>query len=77
MQFPYEFEYLELLTIFDWKWKKCLDGKGLCGVLLTDLSKAFDCLYHDLLIAKSSAFGFSHKSLKLVYNYMTKRVQRL
>ena len=34
------------------KWKKCLDEKGACGVLLTYLSKAFDCLRLDLLIAK-------------------------
>ena len=34
------------------KWKKCIDRKGSCGALLTDLSKAFDCLSHELLIAK-------------------------
>ena len=34
------------------KWRNCLDYKGNTGVLLTDLSKAFYCLNHDLLIAK-------------------------
>ena len=34
------------------KWRKCLDNKGSTGVLLIDLSKAFDCLIHDLLLAK-------------------------
>ena len=32
------------------RWKKCLDKKGVAGVLLTDLSKAFDSLDHELLI---------------------------
>ena len=30
------------------EWRKCLDNKGSTGVLLTDLSKAFDCLIHEL-----------------------------
>ena len=36
-----------LLTMVE-KWKKNLDKGGSCGALLTDLSKAFDCLEHDL-----------------------------
>ena len=39
------------------KWKKCLDNKGVCAVLLTDLSKAFDCLPYSLLLAKLNACG--------------------
>ena len=52
------------------KWKKCLDNKGACGVLLTDLSKAFDCVRHDLLIAKLNAYGFSHCALKLILSFL-------
>ena len=59
------------------KWKKSLDRSGKCGVLLTDLSKAFDCLLHDLLIAKLHAYGFEHKALKLLFNYLSNRVQRV
>ena len=59
------------------KWKKCLDKTGKCGVLLTDLSKAFDCLIHDLLIAKLHAYGFDYLSLKLILSYLTDRKQRV
>ena len=41
------------------KWKSATDNKKSFGALLTDLSKAFDCLSDDLLIAKLNAYGFS------------------
>ena len=43
------------------------------GALLTDLSKAFDCLDHELLIARLNAYGFSLTALKLAYNYLSNR----
>ena len=57
--------------------KKALDKGNKFGVLLTDLSKAFDCLLHDLLIAKLAAYGFDHLSLKLIFSYLTERKQRV
>ena len=51
--------------------------KEKSGILLTDLSKAFVCLVHDLLIAKLDAYGFDYPSLKLIYNYLSDRLQRL
>ena len=59
------------------KWRKCIDKGGSAGILLTDLSKAFDCLVHDLLIAKLHAYGFDYLALKLVYSYLTNRNQRV
>ena len=56
--------------------KNALD-KGLCTViLLTDLSKAFDCISRHLLIAKLRAYGFSKISLNLFNNYLCDRTQR-
>ena len=40
------------------KFLKSLESSGVGGMLLTDLSKAFGCLRHDLLISKSVAYGF-------------------
>ena len=44
--------------------------------LLTDLSKAFDCLNHDILIAKSNAYGFSLPALRLIRDYLLNKKQR-
>ena len=59
------------------KWRTSLDNRGCSGVLLTDLSKAFDCLSHELLTTKLAAYGFEYRSLKLIYNYLSHRFQRV
>ena len=58
------------------KWRKILDEGGETGAVLTDLSKAFDCIDHDLLIAKVNAHGFEKRSLEFIHSYLTKRKQR-
>ena len=58
------------------KWHKTLDGGGETGAVLTDLSKAFDCIDHNLLIAKLNAYGFDKQSINFIYSYLTKRKQR-
>ena len=44
---------------------------------MTDLSKAFDCIPHDLIIAKLEAYGFHIDTLKLIHDYLSNRKQRI
>ena len=64
-----------LLSLIE-KWKKTFDNRGYTGALLMDLSKAFDTINHELLIAKLYAFGFLKDSLKIISSYMSDRWQR-
>ena len=57
-------------------WRNHLEKKEIIGVILCDLSKAFDTLPHDLLIAKLDAYGFGNEALKLIYDYLNGRKQR-
>ena len=57
-------------------WKRYVDQGTFFGALLTDLSKAFDCLDHELLTAKLNAYGFSLPALRLVNDYLSNRKQR-
>ena len=59
------------------KFKISLDEGGKAGAVLMDLSKAFDCIRHDLLIAKWDAYGFSREALTLINSYLTNRQQRV
>ena len=57
--------------------RKSLDNKGIVGMVLMDLSKAFDCISRELLIAKLEAYGFGIDSLRLIFDYLTSRKQRV
>ena len=59
------------------KARKMLDKGGTFGALLTDLSKAFDCMTHELLIAKLHALNFDMNALNLIFDYLTGRKQRV
>ena len=48
-----------VLTSLIENWKKNLDNIKIVGAVLMDLSKAFDCIPHDLLISKMEAYGFN------------------
>ena len=65
-----------LITLIK-KWKKSVDNGGAFGALFTDLSKAFNCLSHELLIAKLDAYSFDKNALKLVNSYLSNRKQRV
>ena len=57
--------------------KKSIGSGGVVGAVLTDPSKAFDCLNHELLIAKLNAYGFSRYALLFSHSYVTNREQRV
>lgn len=63
------FSFQQFLIMLVKKWKKIRDKTGL--------SKAFDLLSHDLLIAKLHAYGFDIASLKLIFHYLCERKQRV
>ena len=58
------------------KWKSSVDKGKALGVVLTDVSKAYDCLSHELIIAKLNVYGFSLPALKLMQRYLSERKQR-
>ena len=55
--------------------KKARNENKFVAVILMDLSKASDCLPHDLLLLKMKAYGFSENALKLIKSYLSNRKQ--
>ena len=49
------------------KWNKIVDHGGVFDAVLTDLSKAFDCISHEFLIANLEEYGFQTNTLNLVH----------
>ena len=65
------------LTAMIEKWKEHLDKMGgIAGTIMMDLSKAFDTLNHELLIAKLEAYGFDKSALDILLSYLSDRWQR-
>ena len=57
--------------------KRLMDSGGVAGAILMDLSKAFDCLNHKLVIVKLNAYGFSRSALLFSHSYLTNKKQRV
>ena len=74
--FKQGFSAQNCLLVMVEKIKKIRDNKGVFAAVLTDLSKAFDCIPHGLLIAKLNAFGFDKKSLSFISAYLYNREQK-
>ena len=65
-----------LLSMVEKKMLLARDKKEVCGAILTDLSKVFDCISNDLLIAKLKAYGFDQNPLNVIHNYLFGRSQK-
>ena len=65
-----------LMTLIK-KWKNCLDQKGYTVAVLMDLSKEFDTISCELLIAKLHVYSFSKDSLEIILSYLSNRYQRV
>ena len=59
------------------KWKSTLDKDGFVVVMFVDLSKVFETMYYDSLIAKLGAYGFQEDALVFMKSYFTNRQQRV
>ena len=64
-----------LLLMID-RWKKAVDSNKVSGAILTDLSKAFDCICHDLLVTKLHAYGLSLPAFKTIQDCLFNQNQR-
>ena len=58
------------------KWRKTLDKSRQTGTVLTDLSKTFDCIYYNLLIAKLNANRYERQSIDLLHSSLIKFEQK-
>ena len=65
-----------LLALIE-KYFEVLDERGYAGVLLTDFSKAFNCINHELLLAKLHAYCCSLESLTFIQSYLSNRIKRV
>jgi hypothetical protein len=61
-----------LLKIIE-DWKRALDENKYVAAILMDLSKAFDCLPHDLLLLKLKHYGLGNAALGLLESYLSER----
>jgi len=71
----YSCESVLLRLIKDWR--SALDNKCVVSAVIMDLTKAFDMLPHNLLLAKLAAYGISSSSLVLLDDYLRGRTQRV
>lgn len=71
----YSTEHLLIKLLDSWKW--ALDNDLFCGTILMDLTKAFDCMPHGLLVAKMHAYGVNDEACKFICSYLSERYQRV
>ena len=55
--------------------RKTRDSHGVFAAVVTDLSKGFDCISNELLVAKPHAYGFDESLLQVIISYLKNRTQ--
>ena len=58
------------------EWKQSADKHGYAGAVIMDLSKAFNTIHFELMIAKLHAYGFTKSALKMIHSYLSNRWHR-
>lgn len=54
------------------EWRERLDNNYVVGSVFMDLLSNFDCIAHDLLIAKRDGYGFNRNSVRYIYSCLEK-----
>ena len=70
-----EYSTQHVLTRLVKKWRERLDNNYIFGTMLMDLSRAIDCIPHDLIIAKLAVYGLDDTALKLIFSHLNNRKQ--
>ena len=65
-----------LLTLIE-EWKEKLDQHHIIGTATLDLSKAFDCISHNLLLEKLKFYGLDERTWSLLQSYLSHRYQQV
>ncbi len=65
-----------LIKLID-SWKYALDNHNFMGPIRMDVSKAFDCILHGLLVAKMNAYGICGDAYEFMSSYLTGQFQRV
>lgn len=58
-------------------WKLSLDRNLSVGILSMDLSKAYDCSQHTLVMRKLQAYGFDDMAIHILRSYFKERLNRV
>ena len=58
-------------------WREALDKNQYIAAVLMDLSKAFDCLPHNIMLDKLSAYGLTPNAVALLKSYLSNRKQQI
>ena len=72
----YNSTHYALVSLIE-RWRLSPDQQGFTGALLIDLSKTFDTINHELLIAKLHAYVFFIKALEILFKLPTRKVRKV